>query len=278
MSHPQDWRLEAVRPLIGLWRGPHSLQVGLDAQAVILEPVPTAALGLLGALNEPHSLTELGELCPELSPHWLDALLQLLTDAGLIRRWRAAPTRSVVVWGAGPLAERIHRGLQRAELQPLPLGQRSWPAASRPLIVLAAGTIEPDRWLTDRLAATGHCTLVVRAESGRGVIGPIVSPELGPCLRCLDLLRSERDPQWPLLLAQACRTRVAPDARLREWLVGEAVAEVARWCAGQPPELVGRTLELRLPELHRTQSTWPLHPACRCQEQSPAQRLGTLAG
>jgi len=278
MSHPQDWRLQAVRPLTGLWRGPHSFQVGLDEHAVILEPVPAATHGLLALLSEPHSVAELAELSPELSSAWLDRLLQLLTEAGLIRQWHAAPARTVVVWGTGALAERIHVALQRAELQPLPLGQRVWPESNPPLIVLATGTIEPDRWLTDRLAATGHSSLVIRAEPGRGLVGPFVHPHQSPCLHCLDLLRAERDPQWPLLLAQLCRTRVAPATRLLEWLAGETVAEVARWHAHQPPELIGGTLELRLPELRRTQTRWPPHPDCRCQDRSHSQRLGTLAG
>lgn len=278
MTHPQARLFQAVRPLPGLWRADHCLQIGLDVQPLILEPVPPQIVGVLSALATPHTLDELAELNPDLSHAWLDWLLSRLVEADLVRPWRPQPHRPVVVWGSGPLAERVHAGLQRADLQPLPLGQRSWPTSAQPLIVLAAGTAEPDRCLTDRLTAIGQPTLMVRADAERGVIGPFVQPHCTPCLRCLDLTRADLDPHWPRLLAQLCRTHVAPAAVLLEWLAGEAVAEVSRWRAGELPDLAGRTLELTVAGSQRLSGSWPPHPACHCQARLSSERVGTLAG
>lgn len=278
MADHHGRRFQAVTPLIGLWRAPHSLHVGLDDRAVTLEPVPTSAAEVLPLLDEPRTLDELSALTPDLSLAWLTWLLSSLEEGGLVRSWRPRPSPPVVVWGTGALAERVHLALQRAELQPLPLGQSHWPSRHQPLIVLATGTVEPERWLTDRIVSTGHAALIVRAEPGRGVIGPFLSSAPMPCLRCLDLRRSETDPQWPRLLAQLCRTRTVADPRLLEWLAGEAVAEASRWRAGEPSELAGRTLELGLPGFVRARASWAPHPACPCRQSRDWDALGTLAG
>ncbi|PFG16874.1 bacteriocin biosynthesis cyclodehydratase domain-containing protein [Propionicimonas paludicola] len=278
MSNPTGRLLQAVRPLTGVWRGEQSLQVGVGPTAVILEPVPSDVFGVLGMLSQPHSIDQLAELCPELGRDWLEWVVDRLTESGLVRPWRAESVRPVVVWGSGPLAERVHAALQRAELHPLPLGQRGWTGAGQPLIVLAGRTAEPDRWLTDRLLEAGRAALVVRAAPDHGTIGPFIEPPHTPCLRCLDLRRSDLDPQWPRLLAQLCRTPVSPDPRVREWLAGEAVAEVSRWQAGEAPELAGRTLELSLPGFTRATTGWPADPDCRCRQPRHAELLGTLAG
>ena len=271
-------RIQGVRPLTGLWRAEHTLQIGVDEQPLVLAPVPVEALTLLALLAEPHTVDELAELIPGLSRSWLDWLLARLGDAGLVRPWRPQRPRPVVVWGTGPLAERLHSALQRAEFQPLPLCQPGWPGSSRPLIVLATGTCEPDRWLTDRITAAGHPTLVVRADGERGVIGPFIQPHRTPCLRCLDLLRSDLDPRWPVLVAQLCRLRASPAPALVEWLAGEAVAEVGRWRSGELPELAGRTLELSSSRLQRSSLSWSAHPDCICRAVPGWEPVGTLAG
>lgn len=278
MPHAQARLVQAVRPLTPLWRGPDSLQLGVDSESVILEPVPGEVVGVLELLREPRSLSELTELTPELDPDWLVWLLERLESAALLRTWRPAAPRPVVVWGTGALAERVHAALQRAELQPLPLGQRCRLGPRAPLIVLATNAAEPDRWLTDRISSAGGPALIVRAEADCGVIGPFVHPARTACLRCLDLLRTDADPKWPLLLAQLCRTPITPAPVLLEWLAGEVVAEVCRWQADRLPELAGRTFELSLTRGQRTSLSWPRHPDCDCQRRPGLEGLGTLAG
>ena len=52
------------------------------------------------------------------------------------------------------------------------------------------------------LTRAGIAHLAVAGVEGVAVVGPLVRPGRSACLRCLDLARSERDPAWPLILAQ----------------------------------------------------------------------------
>ena len=44
--------------------------------------------------------------------------------------------------------------------------------------------------------------LTATAGEAIGIVGPLVIPGRSACLHCLDLARAERDPAWPLVLAQ----------------------------------------------------------------------------
>jgi bacteriocin biosynthesis cyclodehydratase domain-containing protein len=111
--------------------------------------------------------------------------------------------------------------------------------------------------------------LAVSADEAIGVVGPLVIPGRTACLRCLDLHRTDRDPAWPLILAQlAGRTPepLACDAPL--------AAAVAAHAAAQALALIDRraeagaalngTLELVLPTWQWRRRTWPPHPDCDC--------------
>lgn len=260
----------------GLWRAEHVLQVGPAHHPLILEPVPAQAATALRHLGDPHTVEELDQLVPDLGRDWLEWLLARLQDADLVRRWHPHRPPSIAVHGGGTLAAGLQRALHRAGLAPLPPEQPNR-LDEADLVVIACHTCEPERWLTSQLTAAGRASLIVRAEPDRGVVGPWVDPGRTPCLRCLDLLRSELDPRWPRLLAQLCGTRWTPDPAMVDWLVGEAVADIARWHSGRPSDLAGRTLELWLPGYQRYSSSWAQHPACSCQASSLG-RVGTLAG
>lgn len=99
-------------------------------------------------------------------------------------------------------------------------------------------------------------------------VGPVLGGD-GPCARCLDLHRADRDPAWPELLAQltAPRTDGPPPA-----VVSGAVAALA---AGSAATLAADILDLGLvdpglafetrpqaPFLLRRR--WGTHPRCSC--------------
>ena len=58
-----------------------------------------------------------------------------------------------------------------------------------------------------RSAATGSAGpagahLPVTILEGGGVVGPLVVPGATPCLGCVEQHHTDRDPDWPVLLAQ----------------------------------------------------------------------------
>ncbi|MGC1285140.1 MAG: hypothetical protein WA895_19545 [Streptosporangiaceae bacterium] len=111
--------------------------------------------------------------------------------------------------------------------------------------------------------------LAVSADEAIGVVGPLVIPGRTACLRCLDLTRAERDPAWPLILAQLEGREPNPcacDAPLAAAVAAQAAAQVLafidRAVAADP--VANGTLELVLPGWQWRRRTWPRHPGCSC--------------
>ncbi|WP_203742963.1 hypothetical protein [Catellatospora bangladeshensis] len=108
-----------------------------------------------------------------------------------------------------------------------------------------------------------HLALAVR--DGIAVVGPLVPASGGPCLRCLDLHRTDRDPDWPALAAQlaAGPGRDPCAAATRLTAAGFAAAEVLAYLDGAEPTTVGTTVEINGVRPWRRR-TWTPHPACDC--------------
>ena len=111
--------------------------------------------------------------------------------------------------------------------------------------------------------------LAVSADEAIGVVGPLVIPGRTACLRCLDLTRAERDPAWPLILAQLEGREPNPcacDAPLAAAVAAQAAAQVLAFIdrAVAADAVVNGTLELVLPGWQWRRRTWPRHPGCSC--------------
>lgn len=122
-----------------------------------------------------------------------------------------------------------------------------------------------------------HLAVVVAAE--RVVVGPLVRPGRGPCLRCLHLHRCDRDPAWPQLAAQLasgpppgsdpCRGESA-SATAAAGLV--ALQALTHLDGVVTPVSAGRTLDLTLPDGLVERRRWAAHPRCGCTRlPSPAE-------
>lgn len=121
------------------------------------------------------------------------------------------------------------------------------PAAHRPLV-------------TD---ATAHLSVVAREASV--LVGPLVRPGVTPCLRCLDLHRTDADPDWPALAAQlACRAGDAVETVLAAVAGPLAAAQALAFLDGRTPTVEGATLEVALPDAVPRLARWTTHPACGC--------------
>ena len=112
--------------------------------------------------------------------------------------------------------------------------------------------------------------LTVAASEAIGVVGPLVRPGLSACLRCLDLARADRDPAWPLILAQLALRQAEPvacDAALAAAVAAQAVMQVLHFIdwPGRPSPAQDATLELVRPGWQWRRRRWPPHPACACR-------------
>jgi bacteriocin biosynthesis cyclodehydratase domain-containing protein len=145
-------------------------------------------------------------------------------------------------------------------------------AGIRPDLVVLTGTPVPE--LTSMLMRDRIPHLAVSASEAIGVVGPLVVPGQSACLRCLNLSRTDRDPAWPLILAQLTGRQADPPA-----CDAALVAAVAALATTQALSFIDRpartgpvtngTLELVLPAWQWRRRTWPPHRDCACARSSP---------
>jgi hypothetical protein len=117
------------------------------------------------------------------------------------------------------------------------------------------------------LARAGTPHLLAFVEEARGVVGPLVLPGSSPCVRCLELVRTACDPDWPILLTQVDRSpraALACDGVLAAAVAAQAALQVLQLLEGDTPASVGGTLELEIPGWRWRRRSWPQHPDCDC--------------
>lgn len=111
--------------------------------------------------------------------------------------------------------------------------------------------------------ATAHLSVVAREASV--LVGPLVRPGVTPCLRCLDLHRTDADPDWPALAAQlACRGGDAIESVVAAVAGPLAAAQALAFLDGRTATVEGATLEVPLPDAVPRLARWATHPACGC--------------
>jgi hypothetical protein len=111
--------------------------------------------------------------------------------------------------------------------------------------------------------------LAASAIEAIGVVGPLVVPGSSACLRCLDLARADRDPAWPLILAQLADHPAGPlgcDSVLATAVTAQATAQALAFIDRgiRAVAAANGTLELVLPDWQWRRRTWQAHPRCDC--------------
>jgi hypothetical protein len=111
--------------------------------------------------------------------------------------------------------------------------------------------------------------LAAAADEAIGIVGPLVIPGRTACLRCMDLTRTDRDPAWPLILAQLAGRAPDPlacDAPLAAAVAAQAAAQGLAFIdrAAVADAVTNGTLELVLPGWQWRRRTWMPHQDCSC--------------
>ena len=169
---------------------------------------------------------------------------------------------------AASLARAVERVLGRSTERAA--GRRASPARPPDLVVVVRDDVV-ELSLADDLVRRGVAHLAVVAGADRVVVGPLVLPGRGPCLRCVHLHRCDRDPAWPQLVAQLTAAAAAPDACPRAEVASATAAaglvalQVLTYLDGlRLPATLGRTLDLVLPDGLVERRRWAPHPSCGC--------------
>jgi hypothetical protein len=175
-----------------------------------------------------------------------------------------------------PPAGRIRLGHPGADTTPR--ARRSGPAPRHPDLAVLADGYPPE--LPGSLVAAAVAHLTAAASEAIGVVGPLVVPGRTACLSCVDLARSDRDPAWPLILAQASGRASQPAACaavLTAAVAAQATAQALAYLDQAAPGVVviNGTLELVLPDWQWRRRSWAPHPHCRCSRRpASCPRIG----
>jgi len=337
-------RVQIKPGLAQAWRGPRTLQIGLDpARGTVLDGLTDGDRRLLAALDagldaSPDTMALVARGAVDASR--ARTLLGLLAQTGVLARsvgggstaatrlgpGRAALAADAAAWslvhpdsgdgwelvagrrgrtvevvGRGRTATALVEALRAAgvgtvrEVEASPGAPRAglWPDVAVLVDRLAADAAATEVLLREDVA---HLSVVV--QEGRTLVGPLVRGHAGPCLRCLDLHRRDRDPQWPQVLEQLLRparrtggastgrpggsAAVArrglrgPEEAASAALAGSlaALQVLAHLDGHAVPAAVGATLEVELPDGLVSRRPWPAHPSCGCSWPPPAIRSG----
>jgi hypothetical protein len=210
------------------------------------------------------------------------AALALLLDGCGVGRVLLVDDEKVQVRDVGPVGHRLvdvsrtrsaALSDRLAPVPPLPparsrrTGGQGPAAAPAPDLVVLTDTLP----LRDRLRRSdelGHADvahLVLEVADGVGRVGPLVLPGRSACLRCLDQARADRDPQWPLLLAQLVDAPVeVPSVLLAAQLAATGAAEVCTWLDDRTATTLGAQLVVEPPAHQPQRRPLPRHPGCGC--------------
>src|SRR5665647_156020 len=150
-------------------------------------------------------------------------------------------------------------------------GYRLGDVGSRRVLVAALvqrDVANPATGLALVTAGLTHLSVVVREADA--LVGPLVVPGAGPCLRCVDLHRGDVDDCWPTIVAQLAGRATGVGILRGEVgvLAGVcgalAAAEVLAHLDGGSPATRGASYEVTLPDVAPRRRPWAVHPSCGC--------------
>jgi hypothetical protein len=133
------------------------------------------------------------------------------------------------------------------------------------LVLVESDVADPVRGPALVAAGTAHLSVVVREADT--LVGPLVVPGTGPCLRCLDLHRTDADAAWPVLLGQLRADRDADGGEPAATACvasGLGTAAILGHLDGSPAHPAGTVFEVAVPAAVPHRRVWAVHPDCGC--------------
>lgn len=150
-----------------------------------------------------------------------------------------------------------------------PMTALSAPPGARPdLVVLVEhGAVDPVRARPLMREDIPHLPVLVRELDV--VVGPLVRPGEGPCLRCLDLHHCDDDARWPAVATQlTARPPEGVETSLAWFGAALAAHQVLAVADGRGVLVAGTSLEVSATYPLPRYREWAVHPDCGCR--SPA--------
>ncbi len=218
-------------------------------------------------------------------------LVAVLQQHGLLGPQAASPSGAarllphhVVVEGVGPLAWQVATLLRAGGVAHVDLGHDAADDLEQRLRAGAAGVTAPHLVvLAGRPVVPAHRgeswrrrgvpVLPVVIEGHRVVVGPLVRDDAGPCLHCLDRVRTDLDAAWPVIATQG-GDGLPPDDDTLLTLAAAVVAMLVRAQLDGPGVPAGVSVEAALPWPRLDHRRWPRHPDCSHHHRADGQVAG----
>ena len=251
-----------------------TVQVGWDPRrAVVVHPPPglsaAAVADLLRALQGAATVPDLLALSAGADAEVVAGLVSHLVGAGLVTAVSPDPRSAAVrVHGDGPLADLLISALRCTGTR-VSHTMRTHACTTTADLAVLTDYLVADPRVVRELHDAGVAHLPVRVRDGTGLVGPLVIPGVTSCLRCADLHRSARDPAWPAIATQLCRTVGAADRATILGTAALALREIRHVLrvdagAGAPPATLNTTLEFDVDAGVLAARRWARHPECSC--------------
>jgi bacteriocin biosynthesis cyclodehydratase domain-containing protein len=290
LVHPARMALALDPALPLIWRSPTTVQIGLDRPSVVLTGVTHADERMLWALRLGISRSGLSMIAASAdgTDDDVDALLHAVSDALLPDAPQPArPVGRVVVEGDDPLPEAIapavpaagHVLVQRRTIAAADDDADAAEAEVDLAVVVARYAVRPAVY--GYWARRDVPLLAVVFSDRRVQVGPLVVPDAGPCLHCIDRHRMDADSAWPALASQLAGRPTPTEASPLTLLEASAAVAWAAddWLARGHNPLAGSALTLDARTGGLSRLSWQPHPECGCRAlpgsaTAPAPRTG----
>jgi bacteriocin biosynthesis cyclodehydratase domain-containing protein len=250
-----------------VWRTPDSVQFGVERPVLVLDAVSPAEERMLAALAAGVTLPGLRMIASRAGAD-ADAPAALLARLApvLAAPARTSPTPPLVVLdGSGTTAAAMSGMLRENGIEVLSGLAWSDPAVSRAdaAVIVASYAVDPQRHARWLRRDVPHLPIVF-GDSGVAV-GPFVEPGASPCLRCIDLRRTDSDPAWPAMASQLYRSLQPGEDRITSAAVAAHASAVltARLVRGEP-SVSGVSTRLEKGATAWVSREWRPHPECGC--------------
>ncbi|MDA0636521.1 ThiF family adenylyltransferase, partial [Nonomuraea sp. MCN248] len=188
-------------------------------------------------------------------------------EAGAARRADPgdAPGRS------GERAEGWGRPGARAAVEVLAGGPFLGDGTERPDLVILTPVRPLDMVLVNELMALRIPHLLGSAFEGHGLAGPFVIPGQTACLHCLDLIRRDHDPGWPLVTARLGGYppgEIACDAAAAASVAAAVTGHALDYLDNHASAVMNGTTDIS-PDRRWSYRSWAIHAQCRCIRDNP---------
>ncbi|WP_338750880.1 TOMM precursor leader peptide-binding protein [Janibacter alittae] len=276
MQHPGT--TPHLRPLR---RPDGSVQIGLGVRSVRLQGLTDGECRWLSGVDPTRALTEAVSTAAleGIDPGRATRILDRLVTGDLVHPGPTGELPRVAVVGSGALPALLVDGLRQSERVLTTRVRPGGEGGSTNLAVVVSATPPaPDSvrpWLVARTPVLPVWCLPEQAS-----IGPLLLPDDGPCLQCLDLTRAETDPGWPWLSAQLSRPGITGTEPVN------GLPAVRLLAAGLTTTLVldhvdrrlttrGWSFEVATPGPTLERHPWATHPGCSRCTPPPLQVVPT---